>query len=467
MSDTTPTESFLDGSRKAMSDDWLAIACALVLLLISSGAVWSAKRSLPVDSEAALVSPLKKWIGKPVEWTESPRDAFLSASDAVGSVDPWKSVVGTLVLLSVIFGIAMGIQNRNAMRFLPAFCAVFFLATLAYTLASQSVVTSYNLEYALWALAIGLIISNTIATPQWMRPAVCTEFYIKTGLVLLGAEVLMSRLWALGVPGVCVAWVVTPIVLISTYVFGQKVLKMESRSLNMVISADMSVCGVSAAIAAAAACKAKKEELSLAIGMSLSFTVVMMVVLPWLAKFMGLDSQVAGAWIGGTIDSTGAVAAASAALDDRAFEVAATVKMIQNILIGVSAFGIATYWVARIEKDPRGEQPAISEIWKRFPRFVLGFIGVSILFSLIFQFADSGPELVNATIKGSSKTLRGWCFCLAFISIGLQTRFRDLVPYLRGGKPLALYVCGQSLNILLTLAMSYAAFGILFKEATQ
>ena len=165
-----------------------------------------------------------------------------------------------------------------------------------------------------------------------------TEFYIKTGLVLLGAEVLMNRLLALGVPGVFVAWVVTPIVLISTYVFGQKVLKMESRSLNMVISADMSVCGVSAAIATAGACKAKKEELSLAIGMSLSFTVIMMVVLPMIIKAIGLDEVVGGAWMGGTIDSTGAVAAAGAALGERALEVAATVKMIQNILIGVIAF---------------------------------------------------------------------------------------------------------------------------------
>jgi uncharacterized membrane protein YadS len=103
-----------------------------------------------------------------------------------------------------------------------------FFALTGEILAAHSVVKSYNLEYALWALGVGLIISNTIGTPKWLSPAVCTEFLIKTGLVLLGAEVLMSRLLALGLPGVCVAWVVTPIVLISTYIFGQKVLKMES-----------------------------------------------------------------------------------------------------------------------------------------------------------------------------------------------------------------------------------------------
>ncbi len=134
---------------------------------------------------------------------------------------------------------------------------------------------------------MGLLISNTIGTPDWIRPAVRTEFFIKTGLVLLGAEVLFSRLLALGVPGIFVAWIVTPIVLITTFWFGQKILRIDSPSLNMVISADMSVCGVSAAIATAAACKAKKEELTLAIGMSLSFTVVMMVLMPTVIQRWG------------------------------------------------------------------------------------------------------------------------------------------------------------------------------------
>jgi len=378
---------------------------------------------------------------------------------------------GHFLVLGVLLSLARAWQGQNGRQFFIGFIGVFLLATISYTLAAHSVIKSYNLEYALWALGVGLIISNTIGTPTWLRPAVCTEFFIKTGLVLLGAEVLMSRLMALGLPGVCVAWVVTPIVLISTYIFGQKVLKMESRSLNMVISADMSVCGVSAAIASAAACKAKKEELTLAIGMSLSFTVLIMIVMLLAIKAIGLSEVVAGAWMGGTIDSTGAVAVAGATLGDKALEVAATVKMIQNILIGVSAFGIATYWVTYVEQDPDGDsirqRPGISEIWKRFPRFVLGFIAASILFSVIHAFVDGGPELVTAMIKGSTKTFRGWFFCLAFVSIGLETRFKDLLPYLKGGKPLVLYVCGQTLNILLTLAMAYLMFGVVFKEAVK
>src|SRR5690606_2685615 len=129
-------------------------------------------------------------------------------------------------------GAATQIRGLSAAGFLKAFPVMFLLALVSYVLAGQSVISAYNLEYALWALLVGLIISNTIGTPNWIRPAVLTEFYIKTGLVLLGAEVLMSRLLALGLPGIFVSWVVTPIVLVSTYMFGQKILKLRSRSLN-------------------------------------------------------------------------------------------------------------------------------------------------------------------------------------------------------------------------------------------
>jgi uncharacterized integral membrane protein (TIGR00698 family) len=326
------------------------------------------------------------------------------------------------------------------------------------------VVKQYNLEYALWALSIGLLISNTVGTPVSVKPAVLTEFYIKTGLVLYGAKVLFSTLLQLGLPGLCVAWIVTPIVLISTYWFGQKVLRISSQRLNIVISADMSVCGVSAAIATAAACRADKEELTLAIGISLSFTVVMMVLMPLFARLVGMDEIVAGAWIGGTIDSTGAVGAAGEMISPAAGNAAITIKLIQNVLIGVLAFGVALYWVRKVEPNHEGDTPDAREIWSRFPKFVLGFLAASILFSIV-HVLPRGPEIVDATLKGVTETLRSWLFAMAFVSIGLASNFRELSKALQGGKPLLLYVCGQALNLCLTLAMSWLMFTKLFPAA--
>ncbi len=403
-------------------------------------------------------NPLQPWLALPRSWSSNPLNAFLRDGKPI-----LAGIVGALAFSTVLFGFGATFLGARFAQFVPAFIVVFLLASLAYVLATQEVVEYYNLEYPLWALLLGLLISNTVRTPTWLHPAVRTEFYIKTGLVLLGAEVLFGRLLSLGLPGVFVSWVVTPVVLIGTYQFGQRVLRMPSRSLNLVISADMSVCGVSAAIATAAACRAKKEELTLAIALSLVFTVVMMVVMPPIIKAVGMSEVLGGAWIGGTIDSTGAVAAAGGMLGPTALTVAATVKMIQNILIGAVAFAVAVYWVAYVERRP-GARPDVREIWYRFPKFVLGFVAASILFSMLHASGVAGESMADAVI-GSTKTLRAWFFCLGFVSIGLETNFRELSRYLAGGKPLILYVCGQALNLTLTLLMAWLMFEKVFPHA--
>ncbi len=387
---------------------------------------------------------------------------------SVSSYNQIVYLIGLGVFLAVFFAIGVKFMGNSVSGFLTAFPVVFVLAVLAYLLSTQVTMKAYGIGYAAWAIIFGLLISNTIGTPKWIMHAVQTEYYIKTGLVLLGAEILFGKILAIGVPGIFVAWVVTPIVLITSYLFGQKVLKIPSKTLNITISADMSVCGVSAAIATAAACKAKKEELTLAVGLSLIFTSIMMIVMPWVIKGVGMAHVLGGAWMGGTIDATGAVAAAGAFLSDRALYVAATIKMIQNVLIGVIAFCVAVYWCAKVEKA-EGKTVGAMEIWYRFPKFVLGFIAASIFFSILYQALgqDAGYALIdNGVIRGYTKIFRGWFFCLAFVSIGLATNFRELKSYFAGGKPLILYVCGQTLNLILTLTMAYIMFYLVFPDIT-
>ena len=185
--------------------------------------------------------------------------------------------------------------------------------------------------------------------------------------------------------------------------------------------------------------------------------------------------MVGGAWLGGTIDSTGAVAAAGGMLGDTALEVAVTIKMIQNILIGVVAFGVAVYWVTVVEAGSPAEGasqaggaaalPSLMEIWYRFPKFVLGFVGALLIFSAIYASGAGGKALVEAATSGTSEPLRGWLFCLAFVSIGLETNFRELFHYLKDGKAIALYVVGQSLNLAMSLFMAWLMFEKVFPEA--
>lgn len=410
--------------------------------------------------------------------------------EAIAAIDAWKKakskesalkkktenkpfsqgmpLAGLCVALILLFGAGYKIMGKSFTKFARGFWFVFLLAILSYMLSAQATMKAYGIGYAAWAIAIGLLISNTVGTPNWVKEAVQTEYYIKTGLVLLGAEILFGKILSIGIPGIFVAWVVTPIVLILTYWFGQKVIKIPSKTLNMTISADMSVCGVSAAIATASACRAKKEELTLAVGLSLVFTSIMMIVMPAVIKATGMPYILGGAWMGGTIDATGAVAAAGAFLSEQALYTAATIKMIQNVLIGVIAFCVALYWCAKVECAP-GQKVSAMEIWHRFPKFVLGFIGASIIFSTIYgaMGADVGYTMIDqGVIRGLTKHLRGWFFCLAFVSIGLATNFRELKEHFKGGKPLILYVCGQTFNLILTLTMAYIMFYLVFPEIT-
>ncbi len=378
-----------------------------------------------------------------------------------------SNIILKLLYLAVSLGLmtAIGIKamGMKPFEYLAGFFVIFVLAIIAYTFADQQVINAYGLGYAFWALLLGLLISNTIGTPKWLLAGARTEMFIKTGLVLLGAEILFGKILTLGAPGLVVAWVVTPTVIIFMYLFGTRIMKMTSKTLVIIIAAATSVCGVSAAIATAAACKAKKEELTLAVGMTLIFTVLMMIFMPVAIKLIGMDKIVGAAWMGGTIDATGAVVAAGSMLGPEAEKVAAVVKMIQNVLIGIVAFAVAMFWVFRVEQQPDAAKPTPMEIWYRFPKFIVGFVGASILFSFAFV-PMWGIEFVDSEIiKSSTKTLRGWLFCIAFVSIGLESNFRDLGSQLVGGKPILLYITGQSFNLILTLIMAFLAFGgILF-----
>ncbi|MDR2573345.1 MAG: YeiH family protein [Desulfovibrio sp.] len=420
--------------------------------------------------DSALNAAAESKIG---DWRKA--QASASKASTAASAKPaniFPTLATLMVLLMAFFGFGMAFMGQNVLRFAMGFIGVFVVAVLAFMMGSQATMRVYGINAEAWAIILGMLIANTVGTPSFIKLAVQTEYYIKTGLVLLGAEVLFDKIVAIGIPGIFVAWVVTPIVLVCTFIFGQKVLKMPSKTLNITISADMSVCGTSAAIATAAACRAKKEELTLSIGLSLVFTAIMMIAMPIFIKAVGMPPILGGAWIGGTVDSTGAVAAAGAALGEKGMYVAATIKMIQNILIGVTAFFVALYWTTKVEPEEQGftgRKVGLGEIWNRFPKFVIGFLVASILASMVS--GSLGPDLSNAMVneglvRGIASPLRTWCFVLAFTSIGLGTNFRELAHYFKGGKPLILYVCGQSFNLVLTLVMAYVMFYLVFPDIT-
>jgi uncharacterized integral membrane protein (TIGR00698 family) len=359
----------------------------------------------------------------------------------------------TFVVLGVLFVGGNVLKGTSAKKYAPAFLGLFVLAVLVRLISAEFLFNRY-LEWAFFALAVGLLVSNTVGVPNWLKPAVQTEFYIKAGLVIMGFSVLFSNIVNFGLYGLGIAWIVTPVVIIFMWFFGTRVLHMENKPLVITLAAATSVCGTSAAIATGAAAKAKKTDLSLAVSVSIIFTVLMMVFEPLIIKALGLGEIMGGALIGGTIDSTGAVAVAGTALGETAQTVAVLVKSIQNILIGFIAFAVAVFFTSHVEKGEKGESKVTAaEIWYRLPKFIIGFFVASLVASFVAR-----PLLGGDSVSAINTVLdqyKNWAFVLAFTSIGLDTNFRELKDQFQGGKPLTLYIVGQLFNIVLTFIAVY------------
>lgn len=300
---------------------------------------------------------------------------------------------------------------------------------------------------------MGLLISNTVGVPKWLKPAVQTEYYIKAGLVIMGFSVLFSNIVSFGLYGLGIAWVVTPIVIIFMWYFGTKILKIKNEPLVITLSAATSVCGTSAAIAVGAASKAKKTDLSQAVSISIIFTVLMMVFEPIIIRAIGLGELMGGALIGGTVDSAGAVTVAGTVLGETAQTTAVLVKSIQNILIGFIAFAVAVFFTSRSKKGTADSKVTAAEIWYRLPKFILGFFAASLIASFVILPLTSSDTV--SSINSVLDQYKNWAFVLAFTSIGLDTNFREIRDQFSGGKQVTLYVVGQLFNIVLTFLAVY------------
>ena len=426
-------------------EDWLAVCIGFIVIALGCVAVLTGA----FDFAAAKFSTWHLWENVPE------KKALLSQLNAAF----WIKLLRTFLVLGILFTAGVKLQGGMVREFLPAFVVLFVLAIVVRLISAEFTLNRY-LEWAFWALIVGLLISNTVGVPDWLKPAIRTEFYIKTGLVIMGFSVLFSNIAKFGLYGLGIAWVVTPIVILFMWWLGTKVFKIENKPLVITLSAATSVCGTSAAIATGAASGAKKNDLSIAISISIIFTILMMVFEPMIIRWSGMSQLMGGALIGGTVDSTGAVVLAGNALGPEAEQAAVLVKSIQNILIGFIAFFVAVFFATRVENSGASKVGA-SEIWRRFPKFIIGFFVASLVASFVVL-----PNTDGATVKAINGVLdqyKNWAFVLAFTSIGLDTNFKELGAALKGGKVLWLYILGQIFNIALTLfAVWFLLSGVVF-----
>ncbi|MFM2171364.1 MAG: hypothetical protein RI957_1593 [Verrucomicrobiota bacterium] len=348
-------------------------------------------------------------------------------------------------------GLVLGASLRKSViRFVLGSSVVLSLAWLAQIAAGHAAMKQWGLEYVVFALAFGLLWSHLLPRPAWLMAAVRTEFFIKTGIVLLGAGMLFGDLLQAGLPGLIQALLVIPVVWHLTFRIARWC-KVDDE-FGVMLSSAVSICGVSAAIAACGAIQGDKKKLSYVTSVVLLCALPMMILMPWCVKWLGLSEAVGGAWLGGTLDTSGSVLAATEMLGESATKTGTVVKLSQNVLIGLAAFALSMWWTMRDRSDDKdAKKPDLHLIWDRFPKFVIGFMIASLVFSFL---------LSTATVKDCAKTLKGlreiW-FAAAFVCIGLETRLGDLAA-LGGARPALAFLAGQFINILWTLLLAWLLF---------
>jgi uncharacterized integral membrane protein (TIGR00698 family) len=388
--------------------------------------------------------------------TDIKGDAGATVSKVFSGANLMKALY-LFIGLAILGIIGMAFMGLPVGKFMAGFPVVFILSCLAYFVSENDIVKYYGLEVVFWALIFGLVISNIVGVPDWLKAAIKTEYFIKIGLVLLGAEVLFGTIAKVGAYGMVQSVLVIGGVFYFTIWFARKVGLDDE--FAAILGTAVSICGVSAAIAAGGAVKGDSKKVSHTISLVLLCAIPMLILEPLIAKAVGMLPGVAGAWIGGTIDTTGAVVAAGAIAGPDAMAVAVVVKMAQNVLIGFAAFFLAIWFVFKGQATG-GEKPSLMDIWTRFPKFVLGFIVASIVFSFFM------PEAQAKAVTGTTAALRGWWFTLAFLCIGLETKFSELIA-MGGGKPAFVFLTAQAVNIIWTLILAYLIFGgILFPVPT-
>jgi uncharacterized membrane protein YadS len=365
----------------------------------------------------------------------------------------------------VLFGATAAIMGAKLKEFVPAFIFLYVGSIIMFAIAGWANAAQFNLEAPLVALILGLIIANVFRLPAWMDSAFRVEYFIKTGIVLLGATFPIALVLTAGPVAIVQATIISLVTCLVIYFIGTRAFGLDKR-LAAVMGVGGAVCGVSASMAIAASVNAKKDHLYTSVTLVVVWALVMILVLPFLSRAMGLSAGVAGAWIGTSefADAAGFAAATTygkmAGAEEAAIKSFTLMKVIgRDLWIGIWSVVFAAIATFVWEKGQTGRAPDAREVWWRFPKFVIGFFAASLLMSAFtsgFSTADFNST-VRPNVLAPLVSLRTWTFIFCFLSIGLTTRFRDL--HVVGWSAFWTFTIGVAVNVILGYFLSVIVFG--------
>jgi uncharacterized membrane protein YadS len=355
----------------------------------------------------------------------------------------------------VLFGLSTRVMGAPAGQFIASFIVLYVLSIVMFAIAGWVNAAKFNLEAPLVALILGLIIANVFPLPKWMDSGFRVEYFIKLGIVLLGATFPFTLVLTAGPVAIAQATLISLVTCLVIFFMATRAFGLDRR-LAAVIGVGGAVCGVSASMAIAASVNAKKEHLYTSVTLVVVWALVMILVLPFVSRALGLHPGVAGA-AGFAAASTYGKMAGNEELAIKAFVLMKVIG--RDLWIGIWSVVWAAIATIVWEKRETGRTPDAREIWWRFPKFVIGFFAASLLmtaFSGSFTTAEFNSS-VRPNLLLPLTSLRTWAFIFCFLSIGLTTRFRDL--HAVGWKTFWAFTIGVAVNVVLGFLLSVYVFG--------
>ena len=382
------------------------------------------------------------------------------------TAEAWLNIGAFFLIALVLLFVGNRALGRPMKGLLLSFIVIFSIAVLAQWVAKLEAVKFYGFEAVFFSVIFGLIVRNLFKVPEWLKPAIQGEFFIKIGVVCLGATVLFSDVMKSGAAGLIQAILVVGIVWSFGYWLARKLRVSEATA--MTLASGCSICGVSACITASGVAGTDKRELSYIISVVLIVVVPMIYIMPWIAGMVVpllvddpiIQNEIIGAWIGGTIDTTSGVVASAESVGVIAENTAVVVKATQNVLIGFVAFFIALYLSTRSNSGSTINRPSLSIVWDKFPKFILGFVVASAIFSIL-QTQDLLTLNANGKVMETAmaKNFSTFFFSLSFVCIGMDTRLKDIVSR-ENRRILHSFLGTQLFNIVITGLIAWLLFGV-------
>ena len=402
----------------------------------------------------------------PPEWSD-----FSKITSHFASKIGWYAL--QFVIWLAVFSISTRILGFKNSQYIPSFIFLYLLSVITFIIGAYKPLKDYSFEAPLVALLLGLIISNTVRLPKWMDSGFRVEYYIKTGIVLLGATLPFTLIIWAGPVAFLQATLISVTTCLTIFFVATRIFGLDKR-FGAVLSVGGAICGVSAAIAVGGAVKAKKEHVSVAIALVTVWAIVMIFFIPYFSRFMNLHPGPVGAWVGSSEFADAAGFAAAAAYGNMvgnpepAIRSFTLMKVIgRDIWLGIWSFMFAVIACMKWEKDECDTRPNAAEIWWRFPKFVLGFFVASVIITVIASgySLQEYDKIVKPELIKPIKSLRSWTFIFCFLSIGLTTRFRELASM--GKKPFWAFTIGVIVNVVLGFILSVYVMGNFWIQKTQ